>query len=244
MSTDYRDRLYATYVSRFQQQPSAPGAEEVGALGRAYGYFLRDWIPAAKESDVLEVACGRGRFLATLRAAGYTRLRGIDISGEQVALARSLGLDVVQGDALAHLEGAPQAHDLVAAFDFIEHLAKDEVVRFLELARGSLRVGGSLVLQTFNAASPFSGGIRYGDFTHEVGFTPKSLSGLLRTMGYGEIAAREVGPIPYGYSLASSVRFLLWQPIRAAIGVINRIETGAGGDIASRTFLIRAKRVG
>jgi hypothetical protein len=179
-----------------------------------------------------------------MRAAGYQRLRGIDVSGEQVALARALGLDVSQGDALAYLEATSERHELVVAFDFIEHLSKDEVVRFLDLARGSLRAGGSLILQTFNAASPFSGGIRYGDFTHEVGFTPKSLGGLLRALGYCDVATREVGPIPYGYSLASSVRFLLWQPIRAAIGAINRIETGAGGDIASRTFLTRARRPG
>lgn len=244
MRSDYRDRLYATYVSRFQQQGSAVSAEEVGAWGRAYGYYLRGWLPAARESAVLEVGCGRGRFLAAMRAAGYTNVRGVDVSGEQIALARSSGLEVVQGDAMTYLAGLSEKQDLVAAFDFIEHLAKEEVIRFLELAHASLKPGGAIVLQTFNAASPFSGGIRYGDFTHEVAYTPGSLGGLLRAHGFGTVTAREVSPIPIGYSMASSVRFLLWQPIRAAIGLINRIETGAAGEIASRTFMLRARREG
>jgi hypothetical protein len=80
---------------------------------------------------------------------------------------------------------------------------------------------------------------RYGDFTHEVGFNPNSLSRLMRLVGFRNIEARETGPVPLGYSLPSTVRYFVWQIIRGALKVWNIAETGnAGSGVLTRIFLI------
>jgi hypothetical protein len=80
---------------------------------------------------------------------------------------------------------------------------------------------------------------RYGDFTHEVGLTPALLTRLLKLSGFQIVAAREAGPVPWGYSLVSSLRYLIWQSIRMGLKIGNLAETGsAGSGVLTRVFLI------
>src|SRR5579872_3781080 len=70
---------------------------------------LAEYVPVfAGASDVLDVGCGRGEFLALLKAAGVFE-HGVDLNAEIVATARERGLDAVHADALAHLESLPDS---------------------------------------------------------------------------------------------------------------------------------------
>jgi len=102
------------------------------------------------------------------------------------------------------------------------------------------------VLQTPNADSPVVNAIRYGDFTHEVCFNPKALSRLLNLVGFKDIEAREAGPVPWGYSVASTLRAGVWKMVRVVVKVWNLAESGsAGSGVFTRVFLISvAKPVG
>ena len=102
------------------------------------------------------------------------------------------------------------------------------------------------MLQTPNADSPVVNAIRYGDFTHEVCFNPKALSRLLNLVGFKDIEAREAGPVPWGYSVASTLRAGVWQMFRVVVKVWNLAESGsAGSGVFTRVFLISvAKPVG
>ena len=62
--------------------------------------YLDDFREAA---PVLDIGCGRGELLVLLREAGV-EARGVDADADMVAYARGEGLDVAQGDAVAHLE--------------------------------------------------------------------------------------------------------------------------------------------
>lgn len=85
--------------------------------------------------------------------------------------------------------------------------------------------------------------MRYGDFTHEVCFTPDLLIKLLRHAGFTACEARACDPVPWGYSLRSSIRSVGWQAIRAACMAWNRIETGGtAGGIYSRVFLVSGNK--
>jgi predicted TPR repeat methyltransferase len=90
----------------------------------------------------LDLGCGAGHLLQALRDAGYGDLRGVDISPEAVAIARSKGFDVTQADLRDYLCGATEAFDLITAFDVIEHFGKDEVLEVLCLVRERLEPGG------------------------------------------------------------------------------------------------------
>lgn len=175
------------------------------------------------------MGCGSGSFLYFLRSEGYRRIRGIDIAAEQVALARRLGItDVEAADAFTFLAAHAGAYDLIVALDVVEHFPKDEVLRFLDLAHGALRPGGSLLLRTPNADSPFHSWIRYADFTHEVAFTPLSIRQVLRATGFTDV---EVVPLePYAHGPASALRWLLWKIVKQMIRLYLLIEQGTPGS--------------
>lgn len=240
---DYRVRIYERYASRFQSAPKTFDAEAARRWGRAYRHYLRGWLPREKIARILDIACGGGKLLQFFIDAGYDDVHGVDISPEQVALARQVTPNVVQADVLKYLTDQKDKFDLITGLDIVEHFRKDEVLHFLDLCYAALKPGGRLVLQTPNAESPWGTHLRYGDFTHELGFNPNALTRLLALVGFETIEARELGPVPVGYSAASTLRWLVWQAIRAGLKVWNVAETGdAGSGVFTRVFLVGAMR--
>jgi 2-polyprenyl-3-methyl-5-hydroxy-6-metoxy-1,4-benzoquinol methylase len=237
--TSYRDRLYKNYGHDFQDAGETFDRKAAARWARAANYYLRDWIPESKGARILDLACGAGRLLFFFSERGYKNLTGVDISPDQVALAGQVTPDVRRESVLDHLEAHPDSYDLITGYDIIEHFEKDEALRFLDGCFAALRPGGRLILQTPNADSPWGTLHRYYDFTHEICFTPNSLARLMRLVGFTLIEPREAGPVPYGNSVASSMRYLLWQFIRAGLRLWNLAETGAAGSgVWTRVFLI------
>jgi SAM-dependent methyltransferase len=237
--TAYRDRLYSNYGHDFQDAGETFDREGALRWSRAIAYHLRGWTPERKDARILDLACGAGRLLFFFSERGYKDLTGVDISPDQVALARQVTPNVKQESVLDHLENNPDSYDLITGYDIVEHFHKDEVLRFIDGCLSALRPGGRVILQTPNADSPWGTMHRYNDFTHEVCFNPNALTRLLRVAGFCNIEAREAGPVPRGSSLTSSLRYLVWQLIRAGLRIWNLAETGAaGGGVWTRVFLI------
>ena len=110
-------------------------AENDGLLDR-----LERWRGAGR---LLEVGCATGLLLARARERGYT-VRGVELSGDAVAHARGLGLDVHHGtlDDAALPEGA---FDLVFMGDVLEHVP-DCRATLAQVAR-VLAPGGHVVVR-------------------------------------------------------------------------------------------------
>lgn len=239
--SDYRTRIYERYATTFKGRTETFDREEASGWGRAYHHYLRDWLPAAKDARITDLACGHGNLLFFLSSLGYTELAGVDISPDQVRLARQVARNVEEGNLLDYLGRHAGEFDLVCGLDIIEHMAKDEVLEFLDGCFSALAPGGRLILQTPNAVSPFGNIVRYGDFTHEVCFEERVLGQLLELVGFDSPESREMGPVPWGYSLLSSVRFCLWRATRFGLRAINTIETGGPGPkVWTRVFLTSA----
>jgi 2-polyprenyl-3-methyl-5-hydroxy-6-metoxy-1,4-benzoquinol methylase len=239
LTSNYRTRIYASYGKNFQDAPETFDRIASRMWGKARLYHLRGWLPQDKSARIVDLACGGGKLLHFFVEQGYQQVEGVDISPDQVALSSQVTSNVTQGNVIEFLEANPGKFDLITGFDIVEHFYKDEALRFLDAAYGALRPGGRLILQTPNAGVPWGMQPRYGDFTHELGFNPNALQRLLRVAGFGNIAARECDPPPFGHSLFSSIRFLLWQPIRLQLMAWNLIETGSTGDrVFTRVFLI------
>ena len=238
MTEDYRTRIYRHYATQFMdegEQFELAGAER---WGKAYDWYLRGLLPIDKQASILDLACGAGKMLHFLKTRGYQQVSGVDVSPEQVGIARQVVPDVHQGNLLEFLHTRKQAYDLIIGLDIIEHFHKDEVLQVLDNCFSALRPKGRLILQTPNADSPWGTYLRYGDFTHEVCFQHNSLSRLLRLCGFVNIESRELGPVPWGYSMKSTARWLLWRTIRMALQVYNLAETGsAGSGVFTRVFL-------
>jgi 2-polyprenyl-3-methyl-5-hydroxy-6-metoxy-1,4-benzoquinol methylase len=237
----YRERFYEKYASlmRGQRQPVAVAAADHQVA--PYDGYLRGWLPGNREAAILDVACGSGEFLRFFAARGYTRVEGVDISPEQIELARALHPQVHCANALDFLGTAAGRYDLITARDVAEHLTKDEILIFFESCGKALRPGGRLIIQTPNGATPWSSAIWHGDFTHEHCFTAKTLGQVFALSGFKDYEAREMAPPVRG--VRSAVRRLLWQWLRFSLIARNYIETGsAGGGVYTRVFLGSAVR--
>jgi 2-polyprenyl-3-methyl-5-hydroxy-6-metoxy-1,4-benzoquinol methylase len=233
----YRTRIYEKYASVMQDAKVAFNEEEAQRWGRAYGTFLKGWLPERKDASILEVGCGWGRLLYFLKTRGYVNLQGVDISPEQVKLARQVIDNVTEGDAIEYLDNHPHSFALIIGLDIIEHFRKDEVLHFLEACYKALLPGGRLILQTPNAGSPWGMMCRYGDFTHEVALDPNSLKRLLALTGFHRIEGRQAGPVIHG--ILSLGRYFIWKMIWLCLALWNLAETGdVGSGIYTRVFLM------
>jgi 2-polyprenyl-3-methyl-5-hydroxy-6-metoxy-1,4-benzoquinol methylase len=187
---------------------------------------LRAYVPLfAGTSDVLDIGCGRGEFLALLKAAGVSA-RGVDSNQEMVAVACERGLEVVKADALTHLESLPDGSlgGLMAA-QVVEHLAPPYLTRLLATAFQKLRSGAPLVVETINPAcwlAFFSSYIR--DFTHVQPIHPETLQYLLQASGFGRVTLRYSQPVP---------EHMKMQPVDVAA------VAAAGGEAAAVAQMAR-----
>ena len=136
-------------------------------------------------SDVLDVGCGRGEFLDLLRERGVSAT-GVDINHDMVELCRARGLEVVQGDALAHLEQLDDgALGGLFAAQVVEHLEPSRLLAFIDAVHRKLRPGAPLALETINVASWsafFRSYVR--DITHVRPVHPETLEFLVSTAGF------------------------------------------------------------
>lgn len=159
---------------------------------------LSAYVPLfAKASDVVDIGCGRGEFLAALKDAGI-RARGVDRNGEMAAIARERGLDAVHGDALAYLEALDDGSlGGVIAAQVVEHLEPSYLITMLDAASRKLRRGAPIVIETINPAcwlAFFSSYIR--DLTHVRPVHPETLQYLLRAHGFERVELRYSAPVP------------------------------------------------
>jgi 2-polyprenyl-3-methyl-5-hydroxy-6-metoxy-1,4-benzoquinol methylase len=154
---------------------------------RTQGYELElgHHIETLKGKTVLELGCGIGGMLHYLKTQGVTDIFGVDISTQQVEICKKFVTEnVIQGDAIEYLRTTTRKYDYIFAFDFVEHLRKEQIPEFCILLHGALNDEGIVILRTPNMGSLFGLHSRYIDFTHEVGFTEESIRQILREAGF------------------------------------------------------------
>ncbi len=237
----YRARIYGHYAT---YNPVATAPRAVDGFARmlsASRHRLQKWLPVDRGAKCLDLGCGSGHVLAILGQQGYNNVTGIDISPEQVQLAKQVCTDVFEADAIDFLLAHPSEYDFITGYDIVEHFTKDELFEFLDASYGALRPGGRIVLQTPNAECPWGMAVRYGDLTHELAFSPQSLANVLGLVGFGNFEARECGPFVHG--LNSFFRSLIWEMIRSGLLLWNLAECGSmGSGIYTRVFIAKADK--
>jgi len=237
----YRNRIYPVYTSLHSPEDYERTQGELECTARTLIAGLQEWLPANKDAECLDVACGAGGLLFALRQAGFQKIYGVDHSTEQVSMARLICESVEQGDAIAYLLNNKNKFDMITAIDIIEHFDKTEMFDFVDALFGALKPGGRLIVQTPNADSPCFGTVRYGDFTHEHAFTPQSLYRILKVAGFSQYDLHECRPYVHGFK--SGLRMILWYCLRGIIMAWNLIETGSrGSGIYSRVFIAKVDK--
>ena len=182
-------------------------------LAKWYGARLSSYLPVSSEARCLDLPCGYGNFLFFLKSRGYTNISGIDLDKEQVKLAGLLGLPAINGDAFLHLEGQQETYDLLSSLDFIEHLNKNEAIRFLKLCHRTLKPGGVMIVRAPCGDGPFGAHDAWNDLTHQWGMTSNVLKTLLAMQGFTNIEILDERPQPT--SLIGFLRWLIFFPAKA-----------------------------
>jgi 2-polyprenyl-3-methyl-5-hydroxy-6-metoxy-1,4-benzoquinol methylase len=214
-----RDRMYAAYASQHA------GCSLRDAAGLIYRRDIRPALPQPRSGQIVDIGCGQGQLVRLLLADGYDAM-GIDVSPEQVAIARASGLDLIQeGDYNEILAKRPGKLAAVVAIDVLEHLTKPEVLETFDRVAAALMTGGVFVARVPNAGSPFGGHIRYGDFTHESSYTSRSVRQLAAAAGFGSVFVLPCPPVAHG--LVSAARLAIWKSISAFYQIALAAETGA-----------------
>lgn len=151
----------------------------------------------AGASDVLDLGCGRGEFLALLQERGVSAV-GLDINHEMVEACRARGLTVHEGDAVTYLKGLPDGSlgGLIAA-QVAEHFPPSYLLQFLDTAYHKLRPGSALVLETLNPSCWFAFFEAYiRDLTHAWPLHPDTLKYVVIASGFQRVDVRFLSPYP------------------------------------------------
>ena len=178
---------YRAFEDRFR------GSEE--EIGRRQEQYVAEF--QGQRSPIVDTGCGRGEFLQRLRDAGLPAY-GVDQSPGMVARCQERGLEVLQGDAVQHLESVgPNSLGGIFAAQVLEHMGPDEVISFIDLAERALVPGGVLVVETLNpqSLSTYTGPL-YVDLGHARPLHPSTLRFLAERAGFQSIDVRFFSPIP------------------------------------------------
>jgi 2-polyprenyl-3-methyl-5-hydroxy-6-metoxy-1,4-benzoquinol methylase len=175
---------YARFAERFR------GSEEtVKAKQAMYLPYFKD------RTDILDIGCGRGEFLETMRAAGAAA-RGIDLSEESVAVCRLKGLSAEVADVFPYLAALPEGTlDGIFCAQVVEHLPPERLPELIHLCARALSRQGLIAIETPNPeclaifATHF-----YLDPTHERPVPYPLMTFYLEECGFSEIEMHRLSP--------------------------------------------------
>ncbi|MBK5293373.1 MAG: class I SAM-dependent methyltransferase [Acidobacteriia bacterium] len=145
--------------------------------------------------SVLDLGCGRGEFLQLMREHNIPA-RGIEQSGELVALCRQKDLQAEEADMFAYLDSlGPQSVDGIFCSQVIEHLPPHRLPGLIQLAFAKLKPGGRLAMETPNpeCLAIFSTHF-FLDPTHTRPIPPALLAFYFEESGFGQIEIQRFAP--------------------------------------------------
>src|SRR4051794_9508993 len=120
---DYKARFYEHYHSA--HVAPRKGEASLAQFEQRSRIFERHWahlLPADRSAQLLDVGCGSGGMVWWLRRGGYPQAAGIDVSPEQVRVARGLGVaQVEEADLREYLSRRPGTYDRLFLRDVLEH---------------------------------------------------------------------------------------------------------------------------
>lgn len=195
------------------------GPEDIEKGYSSFSQFYRvNYLPKVPEDrncNVLVISCGPGYFVNMLKEQGYANVIGIDSMAQKVEHAVRRGLNCQAANAHEFLADHVEAFDAIICEQELNHLTKDEMIDFLNLARASLKPGGTLISHGLNGANPITGAEALAqNFDHYNTFTEYTLNQVLEYCGYENI---DVFPLHLYVFYKNPANYVAW----AASGLLS-----------------------
>lgn len=191
-------------------------------LGHHYSYLMQPVTDLVKEIDpckIFELGCGNGSFAAHLTKSGY-EVVGVDPSQDGIELAKLSAprarLEI--GSAYEDLQSKYGQFPVVISLEVVEHVYYPK--KYAKTVFELLEPGGTAIISTpyhgyiKNIALSVSGKMdshftALWDHGHIKFWSVKTLSILLRDVGFSDVTFRRVGRIP---ALAKSMIAIVRRP--------------------------------
>jgi 2-polyprenyl-3-methyl-5-hydroxy-6-metoxy-1,4-benzoquinol methylase len=177
----YRDLLFSNYqkthVHHLDSEDTRPKLEWFNRYVRLnYLPYFRGY--ALSDIRVLEIGCNKGFLMAALASLGFRRLTGIDLSPDDIQVAKGLvpEAELLCTDAESHLEQKKATYDFVILKAVLEHVSKEKVIPFLMKVRNALKEDGMIIIDVPNMDWLMAQHERY------MGFTRESLAQVMRNV--------------------------------------------------------------
>lgn len=184
MDVHYRDLLFSNYNRTHLS--NVDGDDPRPKIDWFNKYVQLNYLPHLRgysrdDVQILEIGCNKGFLLSALATLGFRKLKGIDLSPDDIQLAKQLvpEAELLCGDAESHLEGATESYDFIILKAVLEHVDKGKVVPLLMKIKEGLKPTGMIIIDVPNMDWLMAQHERYMDFTHEVGFTRESLAQVM-----------------------------------------------------------------
>lgn len=174
------DTFYVAFENRFRGATA-----EISARSKRYLPIFRTSKSVTSGGIVLDIGCGRGEFIALLRENNIAA-RGIDLNSAMVKEARSLDLDVIEGDAIAYLQEQPEnSVAAITGFHIVEHISFKDLIGLFDAAHYALMPGGFILFETPNPESLVVGACTFHyDPTHNKPLPPDYLHFVAESRGF------------------------------------------------------------
>jgi len=187
--------------------------------------YLENVLPTDRNAAILDIGCGFGQTLRALRAEGYVRLCGIDISDEAVSSCTANGLNVTKIESVSsYCRITDKRFDFIIMAHVIEHIEKAGIIETLRAIRTNLlNDGGRLMVITPNAQSSTGCYWAYEDFTHSTIFTAGSLYFVLRCAGFEQVEFIDSLGIAGSHPFVRLMKQFLIPLYKAKIAFWNRV---------------------
>lgn len=185
------DVFYTAFEDRFR------GDEK--AITQRQEEYISDFKNSAldfKKYPVLDIGCGRGEFLETLKRHGIRGI-GIDINSDMVERAKKKGMEAIQGDATQFLkEARSQSLGVITGFHIVEHIPFPALLELFSSAHRALKKDGFVIFETPNPENLVVGACNfYMDPSHLNPIPPALLAFALETMGFRKVEVRRIHPV-------------------------------------------------
>lgn len=186
----YRETLYRNYHTNQSGRASLTDAKSL--FLREKNRFAKEILPIIKgfpkDIQIVDMGCGSGSLVSLLNENSFVDVTGVDLSNEQVDLAKQLGVpNVIQADIVDWLNQQKSKMDLVLGMDIIEHFTKDELVNLLLEIKKHLKPKGKVIFRTPNLDAPLATVFANGDFTHENYMNLSSAEQLMLSVGFKDV---------------------------------------------------------
>ena len=206
------DAFYVSFEDQFRGT-----RDDIKERVSVYLPYLREAKVGTQAAPIIDIGCGRGELLEVLKADGLVA-KGIDQNRVMIQQCREMNLDVVEHDAIAHLQNmTANSLGAVTGIHIIEHIPFRRLIALFDATLHALRPGGVVIFETPNPENLIVGSCNfYYDPTHLNPLPPDLIRFVLEARGFVRVTVLRLHDNPLALESNSAASAFALQRLTCA----------------------------